>query len=176
MKGVSSLIRRLFHPPPNSITLYTHLVKITMPLTVNATKKPRNLPLALNFLYSGVFQLGYLLTLSKKSMQAIPNKIRDTIWKIRPASMRWFPSSMVLCFVAAEATPPPAPCRDREMISQAMKKRVYQMGLTREMDWPYTMTLGRELLAFVGAGREGRERTFVIGRGRCLRSRKRVLL
>ena len=69
-------------------------------------------------------------------MQARAKNMRDTIWKIRPTSMRWFPSSMVLCFVAEDATPPPAPCSVSEIMSQFMKKRVYQTGLTRGIPSP----------------------------------------
>lgn len=54
--GVSSLIKLLFQPPPNSTTRYTHLVKIVPNATVKAIKNPLNLPLDRNFLYAGFFQ------------------------------------------------------------------------------------------------------------------------
>lgn len=45
------------------------------------------------------------------------------------------------CFVAEDATPPPPLCRDKEMMSQVMKIRVYQAGRMREIFLPCTMTL-----------------------------------
>ena len=48
---------------------------------------------------------------------------------------------MLLRVVAEDATPPPAPWRDSEIMSQLMKKRVYQIGFMREIPSPWTTTL-----------------------------------
>jgi hypothetical protein len=43
---------------------------------------------------------------------------------------------MVEVVVAEEATPPPPPWSESEMMSQVMKKRVYQTGWMREIPSP----------------------------------------
>jgi hypothetical protein len=71
-----------------------------------------------------------------KSKQIRPKMARVTIWNIKPASIRLLPSDRVELVVEDDATPPPAPWRDREMMSQPMKKRVYMVGLMRESSSP----------------------------------------
>jgi hypothetical protein len=88
MKVVSSLINLLFHPPPSSMTLYTHLVKIVMNDTITAHRNPRKRVLERSLLYAGFFQEGYRWTRTANSPQARQNSSKETIWKIRPASMR----------------------------------------------------------------------------------------
>lgn len=87
------------------MTRYTHLVKMVTNATDSAHKKPPNLPLALSFLYAGFFQFWYRRIRSAKSTQATVKRRSDTIWNIRPASMRWLPRSMVLVVVADDVTP-----------------------------------------------------------------------
>jgi hypothetical protein len=55
--------------------------------------------------------------------------------------MRLLPVLRVEGVVDEAATPPPPPWKDREMTSQVMKIRVYQIGEIREMDSPYIITL-----------------------------------
>ena len=55
--------------------------------------------------------------------------------------MMLFPLDSVDSLVADDATPPPPPWRDREMMSQVMKMRVYHAGRIRDIFSPYTMTL-----------------------------------
>src|SRR5437016_14526225 len=101
-----------------------HRMDMVVKQTTTAPKKPRKRAEDRSFWNAGFFLDGNLWTRKAKSAQHVAKTTRTTIWKIRPASMSLFPNVMELIVVALAATPPPAPCSESEMASQAIKKRV----------------------------------------------------
>lgn len=78
-----------------------------------------------------------------------------------------FPMDRVDCFVAEDATPPPPPWREREMMSQVMKMRVYHAGRMREIFSPYTMILATYYQYEICTGKcDMVEETYILARHR----------
>ena len=66
----------------------------------------------------------FCFTFQVNHAHTIANKVKLTTWNTKPAIMMLTPVCESFCVSAADAIPPPAPCRTKETKSQIMKVMV----------------------------------------------------
>lgn len=122
------LIRLPVHPSPNSATLYTDLQKIHIVARVRAIKNPLKPVEERRVINAGFWSnaaeprdLYRERVRIAKSTQRIMKINKVKTWNARPATMMLSPvSGDLLEWAAADAKPPPAACRRRDMRSHGM--------------------------------------------------------